>query len=132
MFSSPATLSEIDEFLRILQQIQPDIVPTNCTKAVSLISLTQLKNFMDYIRHYMFSIKKCGATDCIICKPPRLPRRYLTLFIIYQILSETEMYTKNFLIFFMGPVPLRRINLLCKKVIQEFLSIVLASLLEML
>ena len=66
---SPATSSEIDEFLSILKQIQPDIVPTNCTKAVSLTSLTRLKNFMDHcchIRHYMFSIKKCGATDCTI------------------------------------------------------------------
>ena len=37
---SPATSSEIDEFLSILKQIQPDIVPTNCTKATSLTSLT--------------------------------------------------------------------------------------------
>ena len=58
-------------------QVQSDIVPTNCTKAASLTSLIQLKNFIDHcyhIRHYMLSIKKCGALDCTICKPPRLPK----------------------------------------------------------
>ena len=73
----PETSSEIDELLDILKQVQSDIIPTNCTKAASLTSLTQLKNFMDHcchIRHYMFSIKKCGAPDCTICKPPRLPK----------------------------------------------------------
>ena len=73
----PASSSEIVEFPNILKQVQSDIVPTNCTKAASLTSLTQLKNFMDHcchIRHYMFSIKKCGASDCTICKPHRLPK----------------------------------------------------------
>ena len=25
------------------------------------------------VRHYSFSIKKCGSLDCHICKPPKLP-----------------------------------------------------------
>ena len=56
-----STYSDINEFLSILKQIQPDIVPTDCTKASSLAGLTQLKNFMDHcchIRHYVFSIKE--------------------------------------------------------------------------
>ena len=34
-----------------------------------------LKKFLDHccrFRHYQFSIKKCGAEDCDICRPPRL------------------------------------------------------------
>ena len=36
-----------------------------------------LKKFLDHccrFRHYQFSIKKCGAEDCDICRPPRLPQ----------------------------------------------------------
>ena len=36
----------------------------------------QLKQFMDHhchIRKYVFSVKKCGKTDCSICSVPRLP-----------------------------------------------------------
>ena len=38
--------------------------------------MPQLKRFIDHcchFRHYQFSIKKCGADDCSICQPPRLP-----------------------------------------------------------
>ena len=36
----------------------------------------QLQDFLEShckIRHYMFSVKKCGSADCNICKVPRLP-----------------------------------------------------------
>ena len=36
----------------------------------------QLGDFLEShckIRHYMFSVKKCGSADCNICKVPHLP-----------------------------------------------------------
>ena len=77
MFFHLQRLQKLMSFLVFLKQIQPNIVPTKCTKATSLTGLMQSKNFMDHccvIRHYMFSIKKCGATGCTICKPPQLPK----------------------------------------------------------
>ena len=97
IFPSSTSL-EIDEFLSVLKQIQPDIVPTNCTKASSLTRLTQLKNFMDHcchIRHYIFSIKKCGATHCTICKPPRLPKEiFNTLYHLPDPVRDGDVYKK--------------------------------------
>ena len=40
------------------------------------ISKKDLQRFMDHcchFRHYVFSIKKCGSSNCSICCPPRLP-----------------------------------------------------------
>ena len=90
IFPSSTSL-EIDEFLSVLKQIQR-------TKASSLTRLTQLKNFMDHcchIRHYIFSIKKCGATHCTICKPPRLPKEIFdTLHHLPDPVRDGDVYKK--------------------------------------
>lgn len=41
-----------------------------------IVDKKQLGDFFEShckIRHYMFSVKKCGSADCKICKVPRLP-----------------------------------------------------------
>lgn len=40
------------------------------------ISSPKLVEFIDHCcvsRTYFFTVKKCGASDCQICAPPRLP-----------------------------------------------------------
>ena len=69
--------SEVESFLNTIKQIEPDIQPTKCTKASELATFPKLKDFFEHCclkRHYMFPIKKCGASDCSICKKPRLPK----------------------------------------------------------
>ena len=69
--------SEVELFLNTIKQIEPDIQPTKCTKAAELATFPKLKEFFEHCchkRHYMFSVKKCGAADCSICKKPRLPK----------------------------------------------------------
>lgn len=69
--------SEVELFLNTLKNIAPDIQPAKCTKAANLVTFPKLKDFFEHCchkRHYMFSIKKCGAADCSICKMPRLPK----------------------------------------------------------
>jgi len=66
--------SEVELFLNAIKQIESDIQPTKCTKAAELATFPKLKEFFEHKRHYMFSIKKCGAAGCSICKKPRLPK----------------------------------------------------------
>ena len=69
--------SEIELFLSTLNQIELNFQYANCTKAAQLTNFPKLKSFLDHCchtRYYMFSIEKCGATDCTIYKPPYLPR----------------------------------------------------------
>ena len=69
--------SEIELFLGVLKQIDPNFQFINCTKAARLQHFPKLKGFLDHCcntRQYMFSIKKCGAAGYTICKPPRFPR----------------------------------------------------------
>ena len=73
--STPATGEEMEELNEQLRNI--DFVDlSNSVKKSMLKNMPKLKEFMDHccqIRHYSFCIKKCGQSDCHICKEPRLP-----------------------------------------------------------
>jgi len=135
-----STNSDINEFLSILKQIQPDIIPTDCTKASSLAlaGLTQLKIFMDHcchIRHYIFSIKRCGATHCTICKSPHLPKKiFETIHHLPDPVRDGNVYKTFSDVYGTSTTEKDRPSLqsTAENVIQEFLSILLASLLKML
>ena len=48
-----------------------------------------------HIRHYIFSIKKCGTTHCTICKPPRLPKEIFdTLHHLPDPVRDGDVYKK--------------------------------------
>ena len=74
MFSS-ATGEEIKAFWNIISSVDKAVTQNDRAKAI-LSDRPKLKLFMEHccvVRHYHFSIKKCGLSECSICKPPRLP-----------------------------------------------------------
>lgn len=71
-----ATQEEINNYLSILNNIEPDLQLDQPLRKHSLAHLPNLKAFLDHCctrKHYMFEIKKCGTDDCTICRPFRLP-----------------------------------------------------------
>ena len=71
-----ATTAEIEEFLSSIKSVDESVTAdVKWVKAV-LPEYPKIKAFIEHccqLRHYSFCIKKCGETDCRICKPPRLP-----------------------------------------------------------
>ena len=62
------------EFWSIILSIESALTRGDRAKAI-LTDRPRLKQFLDHccvVRHYHFSIKKCGSLQCSICKPPRL------------------------------------------------------------
>ncbi len=56
-----------------VKQMDPEITPS-VTKA-TLPNHPAIQNFIDHCcrkRHYSFEVRKCGKSDCGVCKPPRL------------------------------------------------------------
>src|SRR6266542_2547634 len=56
--------------------MDPTLVPTETTKK-AVANKENFQRMLDThckVRHYMFSIKKCGQVECSICKKPRLPQ----------------------------------------------------------
>ena len=71
-----ATMAEIDKLCKNLKSLDESI--TSDVKWVKAILSDYLKvqAFIEHccqLRHYSFCVKKCGKTDCKICKKPRLP-----------------------------------------------------------
>ena len=67
---------KIEGFFDILRNIEPNITQEH-QKRKCLSDLPKLKEFIDhccYFRRYVFGVKKCGESNCKICKPVRLPR----------------------------------------------------------
>ena len=76
-FLKPQTAASMDEIVDLAREINKieSIDPLHTTQK-DLKSKTVLHNFLSKhckIRHYMFSVKKCGLATCTICKAPRLP-----------------------------------------------------------
>ena len=72
---SAATEHEMETFLTILEDIEPDITREDKAKDC-LNKRPKLKEFLQHCCHerkYVFGVKKRGKSDCKICKPPRLP-----------------------------------------------------------
>ena len=71
-----ATTAEIEEFLSSIKLVDETVTAdVKWVKAV-LPEYPKIKAFIEHccqLRHYSFCIKKCGKSDCRICKPPRLP-----------------------------------------------------------
>ena len=74
-FFVPATNEEIKSLWGNIKLIDNSLEKDDTTK----LRIQGKKQFLDFlnshckIRHYMFSVKKCGRFDCSICKIPRLP-----------------------------------------------------------
>ena len=74
---TPATETDMRKLNTEIQSIEAIDLFDKVRKGM-LKDLPQLKKFLDHccrFRHYQFSIKKCGAEDCDICRPPRLPQQ---------------------------------------------------------
>ena len=70
----PATDQQIRDLAWNMTGID-DIDPLHTTQT-DLKSKAKLQDFLTThcrLRHYMFSVKKCGLASCSICKAPRLP-----------------------------------------------------------
>lgn len=51
------------------------VVTPSDTQAKHLKTKTKLQEFFGHCtvsRKYFFMVKKCGAPECVICRPPRL------------------------------------------------------------
>ena len=71
-----ASEEEMVQMWSILKSLDPSLVYNNVYRQASLKKLIQLDTFLQHCcqsRHYSFSIKKCGITDCSVCKPVRMP-----------------------------------------------------------
>ena len=71
-----ASEEEMIEMWSVLKSVDPSLEYSNVYRQASLKKLVQLDTFLQHScqsRHYSFSIKKCGITDCTICKPVRMP-----------------------------------------------------------
>ena len=71
----PASKHQIEGFFDILTDVDPLVTRLDRSKDC-LKNRPGLKEFFEHCcfeRKYVFGIKKCGKTDCHICKPPRLP-----------------------------------------------------------
>ena len=69
----PASSEEMDRCWNAIQQIDPEITPS-VTKA-TMRDHPAIQEFIDHCcrkRHYSFEVRKCGKSDCNICKAPRL------------------------------------------------------------
>ncbi len=74
MMDSPSE-ADLDTLFDCVHRIDPTVQRTHTEKR-HLPSLKGLAAFLEHCcqtRHYFFAIRKCGKSDCNICKPPRLP-----------------------------------------------------------
>ena len=76
-FKITGSLSEVDigSLFSHIHSVDPEVARSHTEKR-HLSSLPSLKSFLGHCcqtRQYFFSIRKCGRTDCNMCKPPRLP-----------------------------------------------------------
>ena len=52
------------------------LLTKDCTSKESIKNLSSLNNFINHccvFTKYFLTIKKCGQSDCFICKPVRMP-----------------------------------------------------------
>ena len=70
-----ASQDELETLWETVKVTEPNMQPTDRQRFV-LKSRPSFERFLSHcchIRHYTFSIKKCGDGSCTICRPPRLP-----------------------------------------------------------
>ena len=72
MFSSSS--DDIQNFWEVLQTVDTTLTRDDTTEK-AIKDKPDLQVFFNHccqVRHYSFSIKKCGEDDCSICKPLRM------------------------------------------------------------
>ena len=77
MMDSPSE-ADLDTLFDCIHKIDPVVERTHTEKR-HLPSLQGLSALLDHCcqtRHYFFGIRKCGKSDCDICRPPRLPTEF--------------------------------------------------------
>ena len=75
-----ASEEEIESVWESVKLIDSSLERSDTTKRL-VGGKKQLQDFLAShckIRHYMFSVRKCGETNCHVCKAPRLPSEIFT------------------------------------------------------
>lgn len=70
-----ASQTNIEDVWSQLVDIDPEFSLSSDDKITRKNLTSRLQSFMKHCcceRHYFFDIKKCGDSECSICKPPRL------------------------------------------------------------
>ena len=65
--------ADLDTLFDSIHKIDPGVERTRTEKR-QLGNLPGLSAFLDHccqVRHYFFAIRKCGKSDCTMCRPPR-------------------------------------------------------------
>ena len=85
---------DILDFWEVLQLIAP-LLSRNDTTKKDVRDKDDLKVFYEHccrLRHYFFSIKKCGDDGCKICKPLRMPKETLNTCLTQLWVTTTTIY----------------------------------------
>ena len=90
---------EIEAFWEVLLTVDDTLRMTDTTKAV-LKSKEKLQKFMKHccqIRKYSFCIKKCGSSDCTLCKPVRIdPEVFKSIHFLRDPILDDDQHYKTF------------------------------------
>ena len=76
-----ATPAEISDLWTALLSIDTHFSLAHSSKCSAKDLTSQLSEFMTHCcreRHYFFDVLKCGASECQVCDPPRLPESVFT------------------------------------------------------
>ena len=69
-----ASDEEMEAFFEVLHLVDSSVDISDTSKS-ALQRMPKMKAFFDHccqLRHYSFCVKKCGSSDCNICKPLRM------------------------------------------------------------
>jgi len=76
-----ATTESLTELWSTLKEINSEFNPLHTDKISRKTLSATLQLYLKHCcreRHYFFDIKKCGDSNCNMCKPPRLPAEEFT------------------------------------------------------
>uniref|UniRef100_U9T5Z8 Uncharacterized protein n=1 Tax=Rhizophagus irregularis (strain DAOM 181602 / DAOM 197198 / MUCL 43194) TaxID=747089 RepID=U9T5Z8_RHIID len=94
-----ATETEMERFWEAIWLIDENVTYEDRTTE-HIKRRPHLQEFLDHcctMRHYFFSIKKCGEPNCTICRPPRcLPEDFVQLHCLPDPVPGEDLHYKSF------------------------------------